>query len=91
MREMNWQSARRTDGMLIERPRLQARALSGRGSAMISGDIDAAIAAIAPGAPILGLYALAPESAHALGIARDRALLFTSAPLGAADGWREGW
>jgi hypothetical protein len=91
MREMNWPPARRTDGMLIHRPRLQARALSGRGSALISGDIEAAMGALAPGAPILGLYTLAPEGAHALRIARDRALLVTPAPLGASDGWREGW
>jgi hypothetical protein len=91
MREMNWPPARRAEGTLIDRPCLQARALSGRGSAMISGDLDAAIAALAPGAPILGLYALAPEGAHALRIARDRALLVTPASLGAADGWREGW
>jgi len=77
--------------MLIDRPRLQARTLSGGGSTLISGDIDAAIGALAPGAPILGLYTLAPEGAHALRIARDRALLVTPAPLGAADGWREGW
>ena len=31
MREMNWPPARRAEGMLIDRPRLQARALSGRG------------------------------------------------------------
>ena len=91
MREMNWPPARRAEGTLIDRPRLQARALSGRGSALISGDIEAAMGALAPGAPILGLYALAPEGAHALRIARDRALLVTPAPLGAADGWREGW
>ncbi len=91
MREMNWPPARRAEGTLIDRPRLQARALSGRGSALISGDIEAAIGALAPGAPILGLYALAPEGAHALRIACDRALLVTPAPLGAADGWREGW
>jgi hypothetical protein len=91
MREMNWPPARRAEGELIDRPRLQARALSGRGSALISGDLDAAIATLAPGAPILGLYALAPEGAHALRIARDRALLVTHAPLGVADGWREGW
>ena len=91
MREMNWPPARRAEGTLIDRPRLQARALSGRGSMLISGDLDAAIGALAPGAPVLGLYALAPEGAHALRIARDRALLVTPAPLGAADGWREGW
>jgi hypothetical protein len=91
MREINWPPAWRAEGILIDRSRLQARALSGRGSAMISGEIEAAIRALAPGAPILGLYALAPEGAHALRIARDRALLVTPAPLGTADGWRESW
>ncbi len=91
MREMNWPPARRAEGILVERPRLEVRALSGWGSTLISGDIDAAAAALAPGAPILGLYALAPEGAHALCIARDRALLVTPQSLGAADGWRESW
>ena len=58
---------------------------------LISGDLEAAIGALAPGAPLLGLYALAPQGAHALRIARDRALLVTPAPLGTADGWRDGW
>ncbi len=88
MREMNWPPARRAEGILVERPRLEVRALSGWGSTLISGDIDAAAAALAPGAPILGLYALAPEGAHALCIARDRALLVTPQSLGAADGWQ---
>ena len=33
----------------------------------------------------------APEGAHALRIGRASALLVTPAPLGVADGWREGW
>ena len=91
MRETNWPPARPAQGTLIERPRLTASALSGRGHTLVSGDIGAAIAALAPGAPLLGLYAMAPEGAHALGIARDRALLVTPSPLDAADGWRDGW
>jgi len=91
MREMNWSPARRAEGRLIDRPRLAARTLTGLGHALVSGDVEAAIGALAPGAPRLGLYALVPEGAHALGIARDRALLITPAPLGAAPGWREGW
>jgi hypothetical protein len=91
MRETNWAPARRGDGELIERPRLTVRARPGLGQTLISGDLAAALAALAPGAPILGLHALAPEGAHALRIARDRALLITPAPLAAADGWRESW
>ena len=41
--------------------------------------------------PMLGLYALAPEGAHALRIGRTSALLVTPSPLPVADGWREGW
>jgi hypothetical protein len=91
MREMNWAPARRTEGAWAGSPRLQTRATSSRGQTLISGNLAAAIGGLAPGAPMLGLYALVPEGPHALRIARDRALLVTPAPLGAADGWREGW
>jgi hypothetical protein len=91
MRETAWAPARRREGTLLDRPRLQARALTGRGHTLISGDLDAAIAALAPGAPLLGLYAPVPAGGHALRIGRDRALLVTPAPLGAPDGWRDGW
>ena len=88
MRERNWSAARFPEGTLIDRPRLRARAVEGFGQTLISGDLDAALGALAPGAPMLGLYALAPEGSHALRIARDRALLVTPAPLGVADGWQ---
>src|SRR5208283_3421694 len=78
-------------GLLIDRPHLQARALDGLGQTLISADLEAAVAALAPGAPTLGLYALAPEGAHALRIGRASALLVTPAPLAVADGWRKGW
>src|ERR1700686_3023964 len=87
MREMNWAPARRTEGAWAGSPRLQTRATSSRGQTLISGNLAAAIGGLAPGAPMLGLYALVPEGPHALRIARDRALLVTAAPLGAADGW----
>jgi hypothetical protein len=91
MRETRWPPARGLAGLLIDRPRLQARALDGLGQTLISGDVAAAVAALAPGAPTLGLYALAPEGAHALMIGRASALLITPAPLAAAEGWRDGW
>jgi hypothetical protein len=40
---------------------------------------------------MLGLYALAPESAHTLRIGRMSALLITPAHLAVMDGWRDGW
>ncbi len=95
MRERDWRPARFPEGSLIPKPRLAMRVLDGLGATLISGDLDAAIAALAPGAPLLGLYASAPEGAHALRIARDRALLVTPAPLSAPEGWRptgeSGW
>ena len=75
MREMEWPPARGDAGLLIDRQRLNARRLGGLGQTLISGDLEAALADLALGAPMLGLYALAPESAHALRIGRMSALL----------------
>jgi hypothetical protein len=91
MREMECPPARGGADLLIDRQRLKARRLGGRGPILISGDLNVAIAALAPGAPMLGLYALAPEGAHALRIGPTSALLITPAPLSIMDGWREGW
>ncbi len=91
MRETNWAPARRAEGTLVARPGFSARARTGLGQTLISGALDAALKALAPGAPLIGLYGLAPDGAHALRIARDRALIVTPAPIAAADGWREGW
>ncbi len=91
MRETQWPAARGRAGLLIDQPRLQARALDGSGQTLVSGDVEAAVGALAFGAPILGLFGLAPDGAHALRIGRASALLVTPAPLAPADGWRDGW
>jgi hypothetical protein len=91
MREMRWAPPRGGAELLVDHPRLAARRLGGLGQTLISGDLDAAVAALAPGAPMLGLYPLAPDGAHALRIGRTSALLITPAPLAANDGWRESW
>ena len=91
MRETAWAPARHAEGLLIDGRGLTARALTGRGHVLISGNLKAAVAALATGAPILGLYAAAPDGAHALRIARDRALLVTPAPLGMGEALRDGW
>ncbi|HEY1780474.1 MAG TPA: hypothetical protein VGG79_08580 [Roseiarcus sp.] len=90
MREMEWPPARGGE-LLIDRQRLNARRLGGLGQTLISGDLQAAITEIAPGAPMLGLYALAPAGAHGLRIGRTGALLMTPAPISVVDGWRDGW
>ena len=91
MREMEWAPARGGAELLIDRQRLAAQRLGELGQTLISGDLDAAIADLAPGAPMLGLYALAPQGAHGLRIGRTSALLVTPAPLTTAEGWRDGW
>jgi hypothetical protein len=92
MREMEWPPARSGGAeALVDRPRLTARRLGGLGQTLISGDLDAGIADLAPGAPVLGLYALEPSGAHALRIGRMSALLVTPAPLSVVDGWHDGW
>jgi hypothetical protein len=91
MREMRLAPPRGGAELLVDRPRLIARRLGGLGQTLISGELDAAVGSLAPGAPILGLHALAPEGAHALRIGRTSALLVTPAPLAALDGWRDGW
>jgi hypothetical protein len=91
MHEMQWPPARGGVELLIDRQRLTARRLGGLGQTLISGDLDAAIAGLAPDTPMLGLYALAPSGAHALRIGRTSALLVTPAPLKLVEGWRDGW
>src|SRR3984957_12461864 len=91
MREMEWPTARGGAELLIDRQRLIVRRLGGLGQTLISGDLDAAVADLAPGAPMLGLYALALNGANALRIGRQSALLVTPAPLTPQDGWRDGW
>ena len=103
MREMEWPPARGGAELLVDRTRLTARRLDGLGQTLISGDLNAAVASLAPGAPMLGLYALLPAGAHASRIGRTSALLITPAPLIGrseerpsfgglvADGWRDGW
>ena len=91
MRETRWPPARGRAGILIDGPRLQVRALDGLCQTLISGDLEAAVAALAPGAPTLGLYALLPAGAHALCIGRMSALLVTPTAIAAPEGWRDGW
>ena len=91
MREVEWPPARGGARLLIDGPRLTAGRLGGLEQTLISDEIDAAVAALALGAPMLGLYALAPAGAPGLCIGRMSALLVTPSPLSVAGGWRDGW
>lgn len=88
MRERDWTNPAPAAGDVIEAGSLSIRCLDTGGAAVVSGDLDAALAALAPGAPMIGLLSELPVTgAFALRIARDRMLLCTPAPLMAAPGW----
>ncbi len=50
-------------------------------------DKSLALAALVPGAAVLGCGAPAPEGPHAIRVARDRAILVTPASLSVQPGW----
>src|SRR6056297_2777020 len=88
MRERDWNNPSPAPGDTIEAEGLVLRCLPPEGAALVSGDLDAAISALAKDAPMLGLLEELPATGgFALRIARDRALLCTPEPLGAETGW----
>ena len=92
MRERDWTTLAPRFGAALQRDALTVRKRSSGGAVLVSGDLDAAIAALAPGAPMIGQLADLPESsAYALRIARDRALLCSAEPFGARPGWHDGY
>jgi hypothetical protein len=72
---------------VLRRDGLAARAVSGLGQVLVSGDLRAA-AALAPEAPIVGLWDIAETPTFFLRMARDRALLVSPQPLAVRPGWR---
>lgn len=89
MREMDWPEPRPRTGPLIDEAGLQVGPGAPGGGVLISGDLDAALAVLAPGAPVLGLGAECPAPPFAVRIARDRALLVTDRPLDMLPGWND--
>jgi hypothetical protein len=73
----------------IVRSSWSARPLHGLGQTLLSGDLDAARAALAPTASEAGLWQVA-EGDALVRIARDRALLATVRTLDAPTGWSPG-
>jgi hypothetical protein len=86
MSERDWTTRTPEPGAAIEIDGLTIRCEPPAGATLVSGDLEAAIAALTPGAPMLGLLARRPTGPHALRIGRDRALLCTAEPLG-IEGW----
>ncbi len=75
----------------IEREGLSAGFVRGLHQVLISGDLEKAVAAIAPSAQEVGVWGLAERMPVSLRIARDRALLVSIEPLEVVPGWRDGY
>ncbi len=90
MREMKWPELPPPSGEIIAREDLRVTAAHLGGALLVSGDLEAALAALAPGAPMLGRGGDIAAATWAARIARDRALLVGGAPWDVAPGWRAG-
>lgn len=76
-------------GARIERGGWTVVPVAGLGQTLISGDVEAALDALAPGGAQVGLWGLCDTDRVMVRIARDRALLVTPRPLGIGLGWHE--
>jgi sarcosine oxidase gamma subunit len=85
--EMAWPAPIAAPGARFERWSFTVSILPPAGATLISGALGPALEALAPGAPLVGLGGEVGQGAHALRIARDTALLATSEPLDAPEGW----
>ena len=65
----------------------RARCIPSLGQTLVSGDLDAAFAALAPGLREVGLWGVVGEGAAIVRIARDRALIVSPSLPGIAPGW----
>lgn len=84
MDERIWTNTSPEPGERADYPGLTVTCDAPGGAQMISGDLEAALAVLAPGAPVLGCGAPAPQGPHAIHVARDRAILVTPAAPGGA-------
>lgn len=73
----------------IVRSSWTAQTVFGLRQLLLSGDLDAARAALVPEAAMTGLWEIAEGDAM-IRIARDRALLATARPVAATPGWNSG-
>lgn len=82
-----WRPAPDRAGAEIRRDGFSARRLPGLGQSLVSGDLRAAKASLAPDAVEVGLWGIAFGESALVRIARDKALLVTPQPLTVAPGW----
>lgn len=87
MSEMDWPPRRDLAGALIAGESFRVTVRPPGGITLISGDLTAGAAALAHGAPWLGLGGRAGSQPALAVIARDRACLLTAAPLGISSRW----
>lgn len=90
MREMHWPEAEPLSGVLIDTDALHVSSAPMGGAALISGDLTAAVATLAPEAPMLGLGGECGAAPWGARIGRDRALLALPDTCTAQNGWHEG-
>lgn len=64
-----------------------AHFVSGLDRVLVSGDLEAVVARLAPAAPSIGLWQIADGACHALRIGHDRMLMTSTTPLAASPGW----
>lgn len=69
----------------------RARRLAGLCQTLVSGDLAAARAVLAPDAAEAGLWDIAGAGAVVARLARDRALVVSPSPVGIAPGWHGGF
>jgi sarcosine oxidase gamma subunit len=67
-----------------------ARPVLGLHRILVSGDLETAVATLAPDAPSIGLWQIAEGEVHALRIGRDRMLITSTVPLAVEPGWNTG-
>lgn len=91
MHERDWTCGTPMEGDAIAADGLRVNCLPSGGATLVSGNLVAAVEALAPAAPMLGLLAEIPhDGPYWMRIARDRALLCTTAPLH-VEGWQDGF
>ncbi|MEC3861578.1 hypothetical protein VK792_09805 [Mesobacterium sp. TK19101] len=88
MVERDWASRMPDPGATLTGEGLLITCHRQAGATLVSGDLDAALAALAPGASMLGLLDPVPTVPFVLRIARDRALVCSDRPLGIS-GWHD--
>jgi len=91
MDERIWTNASPEPGDVADFPGLSVTCSAHGGALMISGDLAASLAALAPEAAFVGCGGAAPDGPHAIRIARDRAVLITADPLDILPGWHDGY